>query len=264
MFNRFENLSLIEDAWENQPYKVVDNQYSNFKDFKSKLDCFLLTAPHFFLLFNFLESKAYGTTPGINDLFGITEVGFSIEKLLSVMHVEDIPCFIEAEKAAMEFWKTNIPIPLWTEYRHQINFRVKYGNTFKHILMQSIVVDMEESGGVMNKLVCFTDYITKRIDTGFKLEVHAIALSDQHPSFYNITNDQLEKIENRLCPQITLSAREHDVLTLISYGKTSKEISEILCLSKNTVDNHRKNMLVRNPVSTIPELVRIAVQKNMI
>lgn len=262
MFDREENLRNIEKAWKNQPFKVVNNQFNNFNNFKSKLDCFLLTAPHFFLLFNFVESKVFETTAGIEQLFDVPKDDFSVDKMLELMHPEDAVRFIESEKASMNFWKNTIPTELWGEYRHQVNFRVKYKGAYRHILMQSIILDREQTGGVINKIVCFTDYTNVGVD--MKMETHAISLFDSHKSYYNISNNALTHIEKTITPNIQLSAREHDVLTLISYGKSSKEISEILHLSKNTIDNHRKNMLLKNPVSNITELVRVAVKTNII
>jgi DNA-binding CsgD family transcriptional regulator len=45
--------------------------------------------------------------------------------------------------------------------------------------------------------------------------------------------------------QDIVSDREKEVLRLIAEGKDSKEIGEILFISTNTVDNHRRNMIAR-------------------
>jgi len=55
-----------------------------------------------------------------------------------------------------------------------------------------------------------------------------------------------------------LSDREKEVLHLIRRGKLSKEISEILSISINTVNRHRQNILERLRVNNSIEACRIA------
>ncbi len=54
-----------------------------------------------------------------------------------------------------------------------------------------------------------------------------------------------------------LTKRESEILELISDGKTSQEISQILKIAKTTVDKHRQNMLKKNNVSNITSLMRV-------
>lgn len=54
-----------------------------------------------------------------------------------------------------------------------------------------------------------------------------------------------------------ISRREKQVLHQISKGKRSKEIADILCISVNTVNNHRKNILKKLDVSNMPEALTI-------
>lgn len=55
-----------------------------------------------------------------------------------------------------------------------------------------------------------------------------------------------------------LSSREKDVLLLIEKGKISKEIAEVLSISKNTVDRHRQNILEKLQVNNSFEACRVA------
>jgi DNA-binding NarL/FixJ family response regulator len=53
-----------------------------------------------------------------------------------------------------------------------------------------------------------------------------------------------------------LSPREMEVIKHLAEGKTSREISEILCLSKNTIDTHRRNILEKTGLKSTNELIR--------
>lgn len=61
-----------------------------------------------------------------------------------------------------------------------------------------------------------------------------------------------------------LSAREKEVLTMISQGMNSQEISSALFISKHTVYNHRKNMLKKMDVKTTGELLKKAMANGVI
>lgn len=54
----------------------------------------------------------------------------------------------------------------------------------------------------------------------------------------------------------TISPREKEVLRLIAYEYTSKEIAEQLYLSPYTIDSHRKRMMERWQVKNTAGLIR--------
>ena len=58
-----------------------------------------------------------------------------------------------------------------------------------------------------------------------------------------------------------LSKREVEILELMAQGKKSDWIAAELFISKNTVDNHRKNMLQKLEVSNVAELIYEATQQ---
>ncbi len=58
-----------------------------------------------------------------------------------------------------------------------------------------------------------------------------------------------------------LTTREIEVLTLLSEGKSSKEIAELLFISAMTVQNHRANIKKKLKVRKNTDLVKYAIQK---
>lgn len=55
-----------------------------------------------------------------------------------------------------------------------------------------------------------------------------------------------------------ITMREEEVLRHLASGKTSKEIANQLCISPNTVDTHRRNLLKKLKCKSVVELTRIA------
>ena len=60
-----------------------------------------------------------------------------------------------------------------------------------------------------------------------------------------------------------LSSREKEVLQLIAEGNSSKKIGEILFLSPKTIGVHRKNIMKKIDLHSIPELTKYAIQKGL-
>ncbi|MGY8910425.1 MAG: LuxR C-terminal-related transcriptional regulator, partial [Flavobacteriales bacterium] len=60
-----------------------------------------------------------------------------------------------------------------------------------------------------------------------------------------------------------ISSRETEVLQLLTEGKSSKEIAELLFLSPKTVDVHRNNLMKKLELYTIPELTKYAIREGL-
>ena len=56
-----------------------------------------------------------------------------------------------------------------------------------------------------------------------------------------------------------LTKREQEILFYIADGLSSKQIAARLFVSKNTIDNHRGNMLKKLAARNSAELIRIAL-----
>jgi two-component system response regulator NreC len=61
-----------------------------------------------------------------------------------------------------------------------------------------------------------------------------------------------------------LTAREREVTQLLAEGRSSKDIAALLFLSPYTVDTHRKTILQKLNVHSVPELMLYAMRKGII
>lgn len=62
----------------------------------------------------------------------------------------------------------------------------------------------------------------------------------------------------------SLSAREIEILQLISIGKTSKEIAHLLKISIHTVNNHRKNIMRKKDSVSMPEAITSVIHERLL
>jgi two-component system, NarL family, invasion response regulator UvrY len=65
-------------------------------------------------------------------------------------------------------------------------------------------------------------------------------------------------------PLERLSAREVQVLKLVTEGRTSKQIARALGVLPSTVDTYRSRMMTKLGVNDIPALVRLAIRAGLI
>ncbi|MCF6268175.1 MAG: response regulator transcription factor [Melioribacteraceae bacterium] len=66
---------------------------------------------------------------------------------------------------------------------------------------------------------------------------------------------RVTELPEKLIKEYSLTRREVELIQLIAECKTSKEIAELLFISKNTVDTHRRNILEKTGKKSIMELL---------
>ncbi len=65
-------------------------------------------------------------------------------------------------------------------------------------------------------------------------------------------------------PSDRLTAREREVVQLLSEGKSSKEVASLLGISVKTAETHRANVMRKLEIHSVSELVRYAVRNQII
>lgn len=71
-------------------------------------------------------------------------------------------------------------------------------------------------------------------------------------------------IDSPIINKFRISKQEKEVIKLIIQGLTSKEIAEVLFVSKTTVDTHRKNIHKKLEISNSSSLIKFAHENNLL
>jgi len=66
------------------------------------------------------------------------------------------------------------------------------------------------------------------------------------------------------CPDVRLSPREHEVIKWLKQGKTTWEISVILCISERTVKFHICNIMHKLNATTRSHAIAVAIEQGLI
>jgi len=61
----------------------------------------------------------------------------------------------------------------------------------------------------------------------------------------------------------TLTGRELEILCKLAQGNSSREIGEMLCISRHTVDTHRRHLLRKMECKSVVDLVRVAFNNGL-
>ena len=74
----------------------------------------------------------------------------------------------------------------------------------------------------------------------------------------------LKKTSSREDLYTKLSNREREVFQIIAEGHSTKEISDILCVSPSTVKTHRANIMEKLQIDNISQLIQFAIRLGIV
>lgn len=95
--------------------------------------------------------------------------------------------------------------------------------------------------------------------------VEAIGLVSKGKTYFSFDAGQALKSIARLQDTIPpLTRREKEILALIAEGMTNNQIASKLFISIDTVDSHRKNLHSKLNVKNTAQLIRFAIESNLI
>ena len=76
--------------------------------------------------------------------------------------------------------------------------------------------------------------------------------------------DKNDQLQTDIASMSSLTHMELEVLKLIASGKTSQTIADTLCLSINTINNHRQNIMNKLNLHKAAELTKFAIYEGII
>jgi len=132
-----------------------------------------------------------------------------------------------------------------------------------------MMVSMYQEAHLIKQLIQLKvdGYILKSDDSEeWKQAVKSILRGKKHFSSsitLKLTEDHVN--EKKIIDELALlTAREIEVLKLISQGLSNKQIGERLFISHRTVDNHRTNLMDKLDIHNVAGLVRFAISNKLL
>nr|WP_321406571.1 LuxR C-terminal-related transcriptional regulator [uncultured Carboxylicivirga sp.] len=170
---------------------------------------------------------------------------------LSQVHPDDLPVWVNMLNDLMQFTMTQIKPEKRRYLSYTWNFRVrksngKYVNLYEH---QS-PMELDEDGKPIVGLGHIT-VIGNGDEMPIKASVCILNDENEYETIYSRNYSGLALIEE-------ISNRERDIIRLLVLRKSSKEIAQLLHISRHTVDTHRRNILKKLNLKSTGEMVAYA------
>ncbi|TSJ36611.1 hypothetical protein FO440_22555 [Mucilaginibacter corticis] len=246
----------INNVWKKMPLGQYESALPVELDFYKKLLNFFQVGDYYYYIFNFEILGFELMSDGIEGLLGFKPELANIDFFLELMHPEDRPYILAFEEKVANFL-LGLPTDKLMKYKVRYDYRLRKANgNFVRILQQVAVIQHDNDGGILRTLGMHTDI--SHLKSSGKPVLSLIGLEGE-PSYMDIDIRQ-----NFLKVKDLLSKREREVLRHLIDGKLSKQISDIMHVTKQTVDSHRKNMLRKNNVSNTTELVAKAIKNGWV
>lgn len=243
--------------WKNNFSKEISVDELKFElDLHKKLLNFFQVGDFYYFIMNLSTVSFDLVSTSITSVLGYDPAEVDLYFLFNCIHPEDQIWYTNFENENVNFL-LNLPKEKIPKYKVRMDFRMRKKNgEYIRLMHQSIAIQQYEDGGIFRTLCVHTD-ITHLKSFG-KPVLSYIGL-DGEPSYIDV------KIGKPLLT-ITkpLTRREKEILLLMIDGKQNKEIADLLFISKQTVDRHRKNMISKNNFKNSGELIAVAIKNGWI
>ncbi|RZK09767.1 MAG: hypothetical protein EOO46_12825 [Flavobacterium sp.] len=209
----------------------------------------------YYFIFDVKNGEYEFISPEITTILGYP-TDIKVMDHLENIHPQDQPYFLNFENTLREFF-AKLPVDKKQKYKVRYDFRIKNSlGKYVRILHQLVILQHDDLGNIYKSLGIHTD-ISQLKKSG------APALSfiglEGEPSYINVKSKKIYR------PAITLelfTKREKQVLQLFAAGKSSLETGAFLNLSKLTVDNYRKKLLLKTNSKNLNALVSRAIMED--
>jgi DNA-binding CsgD family transcriptional regulator len=192
---------------------------------------------------------------GFDSFLGYINQIITVNFILDLFHPDDASRAMELTSHVLQ-WAGLYPTEPFSSV-FSLNYRIRKANEeYIKILRQTTSFEIDKKKGTLLKSISICTDIT-HLEVSNTVSAKFIG-GHSEVSLEGINNT------NPIAGNIKLSQREMDILALAARGKTSEAIGDILNISMNTVNTHRRNMLKRTGFGNIAQLIAYMVGKRMI
>ncbi len=246
------------DSWRSQNFDSKLAQYKALIYPNFSADQIMSVGPHFIYIFDCSTLRFHYLSRNVDKVIGYN-YQFLIKKgtgfLDEIVHHDDIQFVHDSLRKS---WRFVISKPDATRKAYSISFdcRLKKSDgQYVRILQQNKVINLDRKGNVLYILGICTDITHWNKDNQTSL---TIVGPEEEQNFRCISPN------NEVSYREKLSTRQKQILQLLSEGYCSREISEELHISQNTVNVHRRNMLERLNLHNTNSLIKFAISHHII
>lgn len=255
--------SIYERVVHLSKYIFRDDELANREEYFRELELLLEGVRGVDTIFTIFNHKTYLPELEVGEakFWNLTEVGREerMKKIFSILHRDYLNFHVESINW-LTSTLTKIPFEVKVNMKiHHCCMRfVREDNKQIRLFSQGMPIQVDEENNFKYTLN-YVQNINHLIKKDYSFYWIRIAYGMNHEFVQTYHSGSKESSKNDL-----LSAREKEILLLISEDYDTKEIAEKLFISINTVGNHRSNMIERLGARDSTALVQLAKMTGII
>ena len=257
--SKFETLLDIYKS--HQSYLGKESLPPRTTDFDQLASTFFCPGPHYYYVIDSPTLTIDYVSPNVEELLGIRPDEFSFEKFMEVLHPDDIDYFLRCEDMVADFLTNRISPQQVTRYKITYCLREKTKEQgYRLFLLQTITLQTSKEGSLLKVFGLQTDitHITAQNNhmisfVGLMAEPSYLQLDVFSSDPYTFQNSAF-----------TFTKREIQIIKLLGEGLTTDEISEQLFISRETVNTHRKNTLIKSGFKNTTQVLAHCIRTGLI
>lgn len=235
----------------------------NLKSYKdklidwSRLDDSLILRNQFFWINDYSEGKNVYVHPNAETITGYPREKFiDFSFAFSITHPDDHDYAYEFSKRTIaltkDYKKELLADPYFASFSVDFRLRCKDGRYIR-VNRNTCCFKTDSHGNMVYALVMFTDI------SHLKKNDHMNFCWHGNINFKPYFADLVKKYDN-----LNITNREKAVLSMLAGGHSATKIAKQLSVSVHTVISHRKNLLQKTGAKNTAELIRFALEKEIL
>lgn len=245
-----------KQLYESQCFDERLLDYSILEQHKKLLDYLSDTGNSTSFIFDLYKQKYIYASRNFDEILGIDlRMLMSDEGMQMVddlLHPDD-NCQFEQMQLDLYSFLFSLPVARKMDYKHIYSFRIINGNNeCIRFVSQQQVLELDATGNIWLVLGIIDLAPEQNPNQGFEC------------SIINYKTGKKLSPSDFIDGTIKLTTREKEVLQLVKYGLLSKEISDKLSISVNTVNIHRQNILQKTHTNNSIEAIRFAEKMGLL
>ena len=220
---------------------------------------FFSVGKYYYYVLSIAESTISHHHENILEMHGLKEYPQTLTEIINLIHPDDIPFVIEAEKMSYEKVKS-IGRQHFPQLKTSYCFRMKTATgSYELFHHQALHTLQSESGQILQAVNIHTNIHHLTQKNPYTVLVSGLEpRRDFHQMHYN-------KSPNVIGGDfVKLTQRETEILSLIARGYSGSEIAKNICISEHTVKSHRRNIIAKMRVRNTKELISKAIEMAVI
>lgn len=206
-----------------------------------------------------LQKQSYlhicGDITNISGYFSDDFLKFGHDWFLNLFHPEDLKEYKEKVFKEFVLYSSCLNKKQIKNARFSVNYRIKCkeGN-YIHFLDQFTILETDENNNPLLLLGTYNDITHYKSNLKIIFSVSEFNAKDGNKLIYS-----------KIYPEnIKMTYKEHEIITLLKNGETSKSIASKLNISLHTVNAHRRNILEKLELKKTSELMSYCMANGIV